>query len=130
MALVACSECSAEISDKAPHCPRCGCPQSGDERVCPDCATPIPPRARFCPACRHVFGPAAKTRRGSAGNVLAAIVSLFLPGLGQLFQGRVLAAVGWFLGAILLWLFSYGLLGWIAHLGAAFHAAVWKGPRV
>ena len=31
--------------------------------------------------------------QGSAGNVIAAICSLVLPGLGQLVQGRVLKAV-------------------------------------
>lgn len=35
--------------------------------------------------------------QGSGGNVLAAICSLFIPGLGQLVQGRVLAALLFFL---------------------------------
>ena len=26
MALIKCSECGAEISDKATECPKCGCP--------------------------------------------------------------------------------------------------------
>jgi hypothetical protein len=30
--------------------------------------------------------------QGSGGNVLAAICSFFIPGLGQLVQGRLLAA--------------------------------------
>lgn len=28
MALISCAECGAEISDRAPACPRCGCPAS------------------------------------------------------------------------------------------------------
>ena len=32
-------------------------------------------------------------RQGSSGNVIAALVSFFIPGLGQLIQGRVLAAL-------------------------------------
>ena len=31
--------------------------------------------------------------QGSSGNVIAALVSFFLPGLGQLIQGRILAAL-------------------------------------
>lgn len=37
--------------------------------------------------------------QGSTGNVIAAICSLFVPGLGQLFQGRVLSALFWFIAA-------------------------------
>ena len=33
------------------------------------------------------------TGQGSAGNVIAAICSFFIPGLGQLVQGRILAAL-------------------------------------
>ncbi|MCE2571234.1 hypothetical protein [Motilimonas eburnea] len=35
--------------------------------------------------------------QGSAGNVIAAICSFFIPGLGQLVQGRILAALLFFL---------------------------------
>ena len=35
--------------------------------------------------------------QGSGGNVLAAICSFFIPGLGQLVQGRILAALAFFL---------------------------------
>ncbi|SHI21235.1 hypothetical protein [Ferrimonas marina] len=35
--------------------------------------------------------------QGSTGNVIAAICSFFLPGLGQLVQGRILAALLFFL---------------------------------
>ena len=35
--------------------------------------------------------------QGSTGNVIAALCSFFLPGLGQLLQGRVLWALIWFL---------------------------------
>jgi len=58
--------------------------------------------------------------QGSAGNVIAAICSLFIPGLGQLVQGRLLSAIGWFLLACvvgaLFFVFTLGLLhsfGWI-----------------
>ena len=34
--------------------------------------------------------------QGSGGNVLAAICNIFIPGLGQLVQGRILAAILFF----------------------------------
>ncbi|MFH0910555.1 MAG: hypothetical protein V1918_03460, partial [Planctomycetota bacterium] len=51
--------------------------------------------------------------QGSAGNVIAALCSFFIPGLGQLLQGRLLKAVVQFVLAGILWLF---LLGWIIHI--------------
>jgi TM2 domain-containing membrane protein YozV len=62
--------------------------------------------------------------QGSAGNVIAAICSFFIPGLGQLVQGRLLKAVIQFALAAVLWFF---LLGWIIHLWSILDAATWKG---
>jgi TM2 domain-containing membrane protein YozV len=60
---------------------------------------------------------------GSTGNVIAALASFFIPGLGQLVQGRILAALGFFLLSGVLWIF---LLGWLGHILATIDAAVWK----
>lgn len=61
--------------------------------------------------------------QGSAGNVIAAICSFFVPGLGQLVQGRFLMAAIQFVLAALLWIV---LLGWIIHLWSILDAATWK----
>ena len=61
--------------------------------------------------------------QGSTGNVIAALVSFFIPWLGQLIQGRILAALGYFILSAVLWLF---LLGWFGHILATIDAAVWK----
>jgi len=58
--------------------------------------------------------------RGSGGNVLAALCSFFIPGLGQLLQGRPLIALVMFVLASVLWFF---LLGWIIHLWSIIDAA-------
>lgn len=58
--------------------------------------------------------------QGSGGNVLAAICSLFIPGLGQLVQGRPLMALMQFVLAAALWLV---FLGWIIHLWSIIDAA-------
>jgi TM2 domain-containing membrane protein YozV len=64
--------------------------------------------------------------QGSAGNVIAALTSFFIPGLGQLLQGRLLIAVVQFVLAGVLWLV---LLGWAIHLWSVLDAALWK-PKV
>lgn len=64
------------------------------------------------------------TGRGSTGNVIAALASFFIPGLGQLLQGRLGMAIVHFVLAGVLWIF---LLGWVIHLWSIIDAAVWKG---
>ena len=61
---------------------------------------------------------------GSTGNVVAALASFFIPGLGQLLQGRALRAGFQFVLAFLLWLIR---LGWLVHLWSILDAATWKG---
>ena len=67
--------------------------------------------------------------RGSGGNLIAAVASLFLPGLGQLAQGRISSALLQFILSGILWVLSFGLLGWVGHLVACLDAALWRGPR-
>lgn len=64
--------------------------------------------------------------KGSTGNVIAALCSVFVPGLGQLIQGRPLAALIQFVLAAILWLIW---MGWIIHLWSILDAAWYKGPR-
>ncbi len=66
---------------------------------------------------------------GSTSNVIAAVASFFLPGLGQLVQGRVLMALVQFLAGVVIWLVSFGTLGWVVHLWSVIDAALWKGRR-
>ena len=61
--------------------------------------------------------------QGSAGNVIAALASFFVPGLGQLLQGRLIKAVIMFCLAAVLWFF---LLGWIIHLWSILDAATYR----
>lgn len=57
--------------------------------------------------------------------MIAALASFFIPGLGQLIQGRPVKGLIFFVLAGFLW---YFLLGWIIHLWAIIDAALWK-PR-
>ena len=62
--------------------------------------------------------------RGSTGNVIAALASFFIPGLGQLVQGRIFIALVMFVLAAALWIIW---MGWIVHLWSIIDAARWKG---
>ena len=61
--------------------------------------------------------------QGSTGNVIAALCSFFIPGLGQLIQGRLLMAIIMFVLAGVLWLV---LLGWLIHLWSIIDAAMFR----
>ena len=45
--------------------------------------------------------------------LLAGILSLLIPGLGQIYNGRILWAIFWFIVTPGLWIGSGGFLGWI-----------------
>jgi len=63
---------------------------------------------------------------GSCGNVIAALASFFIPGLGQLLQGRWVVAGLMFLMTAVLWMI---LLGWIIHLWSIIDAAMYEKPE-
>ena len=63
--------------------------------------------------------------QGSTGNVIAALCSFFIPGLGQLLQGRLLIAIIQFVLAAVMWIV---LLGWLIHLWSILDAALYR-PR-
>ena len=55
--------------------------------------------------------------------MIAALCSFFIPGLGQLIQGRLVKAIIMFVLSGVLWWF---LLGWIVHLWSVLDAALYK----
>jgi TM2 domain-containing membrane protein YozV len=61
--------------------------------------------------------------QGSTGNVIAAVCSFFIPGLGQLVQGRLLMAFIMFVLAAALWVIW---MGWVIHLWSIVDAALFK----
>ncbi|MFC6441234.1 hypothetical protein [Bowmanella sp. JS7-9] len=69
--------------------------------------------------------------QGSGGNVLAAICSFFIPGLGQLVQGRIFPALLFFVivsvGYFLFVLIIPAIIGGIVHLWSIIDAAKFRG---
>ena len=61
---------------------------------------------------------------GSPGNILAALCSFILPGLGQLIQGRLVPGAIHFVAGSALWCLTGGFLGWVVNIYSAYEAAV------
>lgn len=61
--------------------------------------------------------------QGSSGNVIAALASFFIPGLGQLLQGRPLKGAIMFVLAGILW---FIWMGWIIHIWSILDAALFQ----
>ncbi len=80
MSLIQCPECSHKISDKAHSCPKCGVPISGNN-----------------------INIVEVLNEPSVG--VAAILSFFIPGLGQLYKGSLLAGFIWFIAVVLGYIF-------------------------
>jgi TM2 domain-containing membrane protein YozV len=53
---------------------------------------------------------------------LAAVLSAIIPGVGQLYNGRILAGILWLIITPGFWIGSGGTLGWICHVIAAYTA--------
>ena len=71
--------------------------------------------------------------QGSGGNVIAALCSFFVPGLGQLVQGRLLPAILFFVmcgvGYFLWWLIVPGIIAALIHLWGIIDAATFTNRR-
>jgi TM2 domain-containing membrane protein YozV len=52
----------------------------------------------------------------------AGLLSFIIPGIGQFYNGRILAGILWLIITPGLWIGSGGTLGWICHIIAAYTA--------
>ena len=67
MALVNCSECGTQISDKAATCPHCGAPVV-KLVVCPECGNKVKEGASICPNCGYPMGGHKTAKQKLAGS--------------------------------------------------------------
>jgi uncharacterized RDD family membrane protein YckC len=65
MALVTCSECQSQVSDKAVSCPQCG----NVFTRCPECATEVRPGATTCGNCGYPLAVAPTAQTSSASQL-------------------------------------------------------------
>ncbi len=52
----------------------------------------------------------------------AAVLSLLVPGIGQIYNGTILRALFWLIVTPGFWIGTGGLLGWMCHLASAYTA--------
>ena len=99
MALVKCPECGREVSDAAASCPGCGHPIAQQ------------------PTLQPILQPAQKWSPG-----VAAVLSLIIPGAGQMYKGSVGGGLLWLLFVVI----GYAMMvvpGLILHLICIVNAA-------
>jgi TM2 domain-containing membrane protein YozV len=63
---------------------------------------------------------------------IAAVLSLIIPGVGQIYNGEFLRALFWLIITPGLWIGTGGTLGWICHFISAYtayHRAKIKTPK-
>jgi TM2 domain-containing membrane protein YozV len=113
MPLSPCRECGHQVSSEATACPSCGVPNPSTE--------PPPLNARHWepqpPAQPQVV---YVQRQGPSGGI-AAVLSFFLPGLGQLYKGQAGRGLLWFFASLI----GYAMLifpGLLIHLFCVINA--------
>jgi TM2 domain-containing membrane protein YozV len=55
----------------------------------------------------------------------AAVLSLVLPGVGQIYNGKFLRGLFWLVVTPGFWIGTGGTLGWVCHLAASYTAFQW-----
>ena len=60
---------------------------------------------------------------------LAAVLSLLIPGVGQLYNGRILPGLLWLIITPGLWIGTGGLLGWVSHIISVCMAFTYAGDH-
>ena len=59
----------------------------------------------------------------------AAVLSFFIPGVGQFYNGAFLRGIFWLIITPGLWIGTAGWFGWICHLAAAYTAYTYATER-
>jgi len=92
---------------------------------CPACEKEISRAAMFCPSCGHPIKPTVQAQalpQRSWSPGIAALLSLILPGAGQMYKGRVVAGLLWLFFVVAGYLL-FIIPGAILHLICIFNAA-------
>jgi len=53
---------------------------------------------------------------------VAAVLSFFIPGIGQIYNGKILRGIFWLIVTPGIWIGTGGLFGWVCHIISAFTA--------
>jgi hypothetical protein len=123
---IACSYCAAMIDADATVCPECGKSPRAPAAVetsptsrlkkCPFCAEDIQSAAIVCKHCgRDLATGAVSTAAPQPSNGIAALLSLVIPGAGQMYKGYVGGGLVW-LALVVFGYFLFIVPGVVLHL--------------
>jgi len=112
-----CSNCGNQINDEAYECPNCGTilSKSPGTKYCSNCGNQIDKMAEICPDCgvRQPGAPKYQQVYQEKNPVLAAVLSLLVVGLGQVYNGEVGKGILFFVLAIIIGLTLFIFIGFI-----------------
>jgi len=112
-----CSNCGTQINEEAYECPNCGNiqPKSPGTKYCSNCGNQIDKRAEICPDCgvRQPGAPKYQQVYQEKNPVVAAVLSLLVVGLGQVYNGEVGKGLLFFIVAIIIGLTLFIYIGFI-----------------
>lgn len=121
-----CKNCGEELSEDAKFCKNCGSEIVIEEdlsgtKFCSKCGFEMPKSTKFCPECGNATSIVPKTVNTAIINQdkspgLAAILSFFIIGLGQIYLGLNKKGIMLFLGAIASGFLMIILIGWLTWL--------------
>jgi hypothetical protein len=100
MPLITCPDCGRRISDAANSCPNCGRPSRLQAHAGPSYAG---------------AGPQVVVVQNRPSNGIAALLSLLIPGAGQMYKGHVGTGIVWMI-AVFMGYIAFVIPGLILHL--------------
>ena len=77
MAMIKCSECKKEMSDKALKCPNCGCPNVPKIK-CPECGEEVEKNVSTCPKCGYTLKTNSNSNAINKSKIAAGLLGILL----------------------------------------------------
>ena len=129
--MVACPNCGVELVDEAKFCKNCGSEVIREEEkedaketiFCANCGLEMPKSTKFCPECGNstvstsqIYNNANSVVKSDKSPILAAVLSFFIIGLGQVYLGLTKKGILLFAGAIISGFLMLLIIGWITWL--------------
>ena len=124
--MVKCQNCGLEVDDKVKFCANCGSEIIREEsneadhtKFCANCGFKMNNEIKFCPSCGAPTSPSSHVNDSSLvvnhgkSPILAAILSFFIIGLGQIYLGLIKKGIILFVLAILGGILTFFIVGWI-----------------
>ncbi|MCK9222715.1 MAG: zinc-ribbon domain-containing protein [Limnochordia bacterium] len=99
-----CTNCGKEISPRAEYCPHCGFHPKKHRNFCANCGVTTTEAQELCLQCGCLLGQSGTARVESSTALqpwVAALLSFFINGLGQIILGQVHKGVAMLFGALI-----------------------------